>query len=73
MPHDRARALWGLGSALIIDGLLGAPENFTVRDQAVRVKLGEKEITFKLNEQGIGKEPRAQAAAMPCGIGRVGH
>jgi hypothetical protein len=38
---------------------MGAPDNLNLLNQAVRVKFGEKEITFHLNEQGIGKEPRA--------------
>jgi hypothetical protein len=60
---DRAEAVLNLAASpvradLIIDGTLGAPENFNVRDQAVRVRFGEREIAFRLNEQGIGKEPR---------------
>ncbi len=61
---DRAEAVLNLVASpvradLIIDGVMGAPENFLALNQTVRVKLGEREITFHLNEQGIGKEPRA--------------
>ena len=61
---DRAEAVLNLVASpvradLIVDGVMGAPENFNVRNAAVHVKFGEKEITFHLNEQGIGKEPRA--------------
>jgi hypothetical protein len=44
---------------LVIDGVMGAPEDFFVRDREVRVRFGETETVFRLNEQGIGKEPRA--------------
>lgn len=60
---DRAEAVLNLAvtptrADLVINGVLSAPEKFTVADQTVRVRLGERETVFHLNGQGIGKEPR---------------
>ena len=45
---------------IVILGAVGAPENFAVADQTVRVRLGEREIDFRLNAQGIAREPLAR-------------
>jgi hypothetical protein len=61
---DRSEAVLNLAASpvradLVVDGVMGAPEDFSVIDQTVRVQLGDRETVFHLNEQGIGKEPRA--------------
>jgi hypothetical protein len=44
---------------VVIDGAMSAPDDLALPGRTVRVRFGENEITFRLNEQGIGREPRA--------------
>ncbi len=62
---DRAEALLNLvvmpaRADVIIEGVIAAPEPFSVLKNSVRVQFAGKETVFQLNEQGLGKEPRAQ-------------
>ncbi len=61
---DRSDALLNLvvmpaRADVIIEGVIAAPEPFSVLKSSVRVQFAGKETVFQLNEQGLGKEPRA--------------
>src|SRR5204863_4276349 len=44
---------------LVIEGVVTVFEAFSVFNQPIRVQLGERTLTFKPNQQGVAKEPRA--------------
>ncbi len=61
---DRSEALLNLvvmpaRADVIIEGVIAAPEPFSVLKNSVRVQFAGKETIFQLNEQGLGKERRA--------------
>ena len=61
---DRAEALLNLAAmparaALVIEGAVTVFEAFSVFNQPIRIQLGERSLTFKPNQQGVAREPRA--------------
>ncbi len=61
---DRAEALLNLivtpaRAEVVILGVMGAPDDFAVNGQTVRVRLGNRESTVQLNSNGIGKTAHA--------------
>lgn len=61
---DRAEALLNLivkpaRAEVVILGVMGAPDDFAVNGQSVRLRLGTREATVQLNSNGIGKGAHA--------------
>jgi FtsP/CotA-like multicopper oxidase with cupredoxin domain len=64
MRIDRAEALLNLAAVparaeLVIEGVVTVFEAFSVFNQPIRIQLGERSLTFKPDQRGIAKEPRA--------------
>jgi hypothetical protein len=61
---DRAEALLNLAAVparaeMVIEGAVTVFDAFSVFNQPIRVQLGERALTFKPNQHGVAKEPRA--------------
>lgn len=61
---DRAEALLNLAAIparaeVVFEGAVTVFDAFTVFNQTIQVQLGDRALTFKPNQHGVAKEPRA--------------
>lgn len=61
---DRAEALLNLAAVparaeVVIEGVVTVFDAFSVFNQPVKIQLGERTLTFKPNQSGVAREPRA--------------
>jgi manganese oxidase len=61
---DRAEAVLNLAAVparaeLVLEGVVTVFDAFSVFNQSIKIQLGERALTFKPNQHGVAKEPRA--------------